>query len=93
MAWSARSTTTTSSSGISSGGLVNERDDPHLVLAVRAQKRVGFPNLLDEFAPLFGIPSIVAKKLEAHIRDVLGDARDEVARAEHLTVALSTAAM
>jgi hypothetical protein len=32
-------------------GLVDEGDDSHLLVALRAQKRVGFPDFLDEFAP------------------------------------------
>lgn len=34
--------------------LVDEGDDPHFILTVRAQQRIGFPDFLDEFAPLFG---------------------------------------
>ena len=33
-------------------GIVDEGDDPHFVLAARTQERVGFPDFLDEFAPL-----------------------------------------
>jgi len=89
-----------------------------------AQERVGFPDFLDEFAPLLGrdpaglerghindlalgrghgfgvrlfeaqathlvgVPAVVADELEAFVRDVLGDAGDEVARVEHLKIAL-----
>ena len=106
------------------GGFVDEGDDAHLVLAARAKERVGFPDFLDEFAPLFGrnpaglergdvvvialgrihdfglrlleplaahlvgIPSVIAHELKAFVRDVLGDAGDEVARAEHFKIAL-----
>jgi hypothetical protein len=35
-------------------GLVDEANHSHLVLAVWAQERIGFPNFLEEFAPLFG---------------------------------------
>jgi len=34
--------------------LVDEGHDAHLVLAMGAQQRVDFPDLLDEFAPLLG---------------------------------------
>jgi|GEM_PF-2327797 len=34
-------------------GLVDEGHDAHFVLALRAEQRVGFPDFLDEFAPLF----------------------------------------
>ena len=34
--------------------LVDERNDAHLFLALRTQERVGFPDLLDEFAPFRG---------------------------------------
>ena len=33
-------------------GLVDEGDDSHLLVALRAEQRVGFPDFLDEFAPL-----------------------------------------
>jgi hypothetical protein len=33
---------------------VDEGDDPHLALAVRADKGIGLPYLFDEFAPFFG---------------------------------------
>ena len=85
---------------------------------------VGFPDFLDEFAPLLGrdpaelergngddlvlgrghgfgvclvevlaaqlvrVPAVVADELKAFIRDVLGDAGDEVGRAEHFKIAL-----
>jgi len=107
-------------------GLVHEGDDPHLMLAMGAQERVGFPDFLDEFAPLLGrdpaelerghiddlalgrghgfgvrlfeaqathlvgVPAVVADELEAFVRDVLGDAGDEVARAEHFKIAGSS---
>jgi hypothetical protein len=35
-------------------GLVDEGDDSHLLVALRAQKRVGFPDFQDEFAPPLG---------------------------------------
>gem|GEM_PF-2329491 len=37
---------------------------------------------------LVGVPAVVADELEAFVRDVLGDAGDEVARAEHFKIAL-----
>jgi hypothetical protein len=36
------------------GFIINQRNYPHLLLATRTQKRIGFPDLLDEFAPLLG---------------------------------------
>ena len=39
-------------------------------------------------AHLIGIPVVVAHELEAFVRDVLGDAGDEVARAEPFKIAL-----
>jgi len=106
------------------GRFVDEGHNSHFVLAVGADQRVGFPDFLDELAPLFGrnpaglergnvddialgrihdfgirlleplaahlvgIPSVIAHELEAFVRDVLGDAGDEVARAEHFKIAL-----
>jgi len=39
-------------------------------------------------AQLIGIPSVIANELEAFVRDVLGDAGDEVAGAKHFKIAL-----
>ncbi len=39
-------------------------------------------------AHLVGIPAVIADKLEAFVRDVLGDGGDELARGEDLEVAL-----
>ena len=39
-------------------------------------------------AHLVGIPSVIAPELKAFVRDVLGDAGDEVARAEHFKIVL-----
>ena len=37
---------------LDNGALVNQRNDPHLFMAFRAQEQVGFTHLLDELAPL-----------------------------------------
>ena len=34
------------------GTFINQRDYPHLARTSRALQRVGFPHLLDQFAPL-----------------------------------------
>ena len=36
------------------GWAVDQRNNPHLLLAFRAEERIGFPNLLDELAPFLG---------------------------------------
>jgi len=111
---------------IISGSVVDERADLHLPRAARAQERIGFPDLLNEPAPLgrgdtaglvfgdvddlngltrgrsllggtlhalathlVGVPAVVADKLEALVRNMLRDGRDEVAGGEDLEVALS----
>jgi hypothetical protein len=54
--------------------LVDEGDEAHLVLEMRAQWRVSFPGFLDEFAPLLGgdpakrvIKSRIATSYHPHI--------------------------